>query len=277
MSAELFASFSTFGIIVSCIFGPPLIGGLIVAFGRQWNAKKQGRTVSPLLQFLPVYGEMRWNASVKVPGDLFFWLLLSVTFHLLALVLLGFQKNLAPILFFQAAGVLAMILGGMTHSISYFGLSFNHGLKAFLTSQPVLFLVAAGVFLTTGSFNFTEIANYPRLLVIDSPLLFAALLFVTHETERNVNETAAQGPLSALIQLAACYQTATLLLFAGYFFGHGLGAAALAAVLLYVLLTIVSYAGPNDAWRQYKAEWGWEAAFFACGLNLVWIYIKYWL
>ena len=169
-----------------------------------------------------------------------------------------------------------MIMGGMTHSISYFGLSFNHGLKAFLTSQPVLFLVAAGVFLTTGSFNFSEIANYPRLLVIDTPLLLAALLFVTHETERNVKGIAAQGPLSVLIQLAACYQTATLLLFAGYFFGHGLGAAALAAVLLYALLTFVSYAGPNAAWQQYKAEWCWESVFFACGLNLVWIYLKYW-
>ena len=29
--------------------------------------------------------------------------------------------------------------------------------------------------------------------------------------------------------------------------------------------------------RELKAAWGWGYVFFACGVNLTWIYIKYWI
>ncbi|MBP2667357.1 MAG: hypothetical protein H6Q76_2337, partial [Firmicutes bacterium] len=51
---------------------------------------------------------------------------------------------------------------------------------------------------------------------------------------------------------------------------------ALAAILLYAILLGVPHAWPRAA-GWLKAEWSWGFLYFVCGLNLIWLYIKYWM
>ncbi|HWR29065.1 MAG TPA: hypothetical protein VN631_04455 [Negativicutes bacterium] len=278
MNAAVLSHFSSLGIIALCLFVPPLIGGLVAGADRIFDAKKQGMDAPSLLQPFQDFYALWRNEVVGVPRHSLGYVFLSMAFFLMALVLLGLQKNLPPILFLQAFGVLALIMGGMARPVPYFGLSVNHGLKAFLTQQPILLLVTIGIFFATGSFNFSAIKEYPRLLVIDLPLLCAALLIVEYANRSALNAGAASDPSLAVLKLANCYRAGTLLLLAGFFFAHSLAGAALAAIVLHVLLILISRAATYENWRMkmQKLQWEWGYVYFGCGLNLIWIYIKYW-
>jgi len=272
MNAAFLPHFSSLGIITLCLIVPPLIGGLVAGAGRIFDAKKQGMDAPSLLQPFQDFDALWRNEAA---GDSLSYVFMSMAFQVMALVLLGLQKNLSPVLFLQAFGVLALIMGGMARPVPYFSLSVNHGLKAFLTHQPILLLVAVGIFFATGSFNFSAIKEYPRLMVIDFPLLCAALLIVEYANRNAINAGAASDPSLAVLKLANCYRAGTLLLLAGFFFAHSLAGAALAAIVLHVLLVLIPRAAAYETWRR-KTQWSWGYVYFGCGLNLIWIYIKYW-
>lgn len=260
--------------IVACLLAPPFIGGLVSGVARRYDAIKGGRIAPSLLQpFQEVYVALR-----KKPGtgsyEVYSALVLSMTLQLAALGMLGLLKNLLPVLFLQAAGLLAMIMAGMFRPVPFIGLSGNHALKAFLTREPILFLVAAGVFFATGSFSLAAVAEYPRLLAIDLPLLCVVLLFIEQESRREPNDVKTESEL-VFMKLANCYRCGTLLLFAGFFFAHSLIGAVIAAILLHIVLVGLSYV-PVHISSSQKAKWGWGYVYFATALNLSWIYIKYW-
>ena len=178
MNAAVVPHFPMLGISVACLLLPPLIGGLVAGVGRIFDAKKQGLDAPPLLQPFQDYYALWRNEPASTPRDPLVFVLLSMAFHLMALVMLGLQKNLSPVLFLQAFGVVVLIMGGMPRPVPYYGLSANHALKSFLIGQSLVFLVAAGVFFATGSFDVSAVNEYPRLLVFDLPLLCMALLLV---------------------------------------------------------------------------------------------------
>lgn len=276
MNAALFSYYSSIGIVAAGLLLPPLMGGLVAGAGRIFDAKKQGLDAPSLLQPFQDYYSLWRNEPAETPRDSLLFVLLSMTFHLMALVMLGVKNNLPPVLFMQAFGMVVLIIGGMPRPVPYYGLSANHALKAFLISQPLVFLVAAGVFFATGSFDVSAVNEYPRLLVFDLPLLCMALLLVEKETRSDENESAANGRALLVVKLAHCYRAGTFLLLAGFFFSHSLAGAVWAAIILNVLMAVSSRISLRKA-RALKAAWGWGYVFFACGVNLTWIYIKYWV
>lgn len=276
MNATLLALLPSFGIFAACLLLPPLIGGLTEGVLDQFHAKGAGRTVPSLLApFREVAVSLRLPLTA-VPNEQITCILLAMAFHLLAIVMMGLQRELPPILLLHAFGVLALIMAGMPRIAPYSHLTINHALRAFLTAQPLLMLVAAGIFFATGAFNLGGIRDYPRLLVIDLPFIVIVLILVELAAHTASNETASSDPMLAFVKLANCYRSGTLLLLAGFFFAHSLAVAALAAIVLHAILRVAPHVLPRAA-EWVKAEWSWGFLYFACGLNLIWIYIKYWM
>jgi ech hydrogenase subunit B len=202
---------------------------------------------------------------------------LHLVFNLLALVMLTLQMNLLPILFVQAFAASALIMARMGANIPFSEQSANCALKKFLTDQSLLFVVAIGVFFATGTFKITDVFEHPKFLFADLPLLLVALLVILYSMGKPESEVAVfSGPMLALVELAQCYRKAFLLLFAGLFFAHNLLWAVVAAVLIYLLVALSDRIPFGSAWRV-KFAWSWGYVFFACGLNLTWVYLKYWL
>jgi hypothetical protein len=277
MNSAFFSDFSSFGIIVACLLSPPVIGGFVQCLTRSLDAKKRGRSVPPFFQSISDFFSILRQNPATVSREQTVCALLSMTFYLTALGMLALQKHLPFILFLQAFGALAIIMGGMSRPVPYSGASVNHALKAFLTYQSVLFLVAMGFFFATGSFSLATVKQYPRLLVIDLPFLFMALLLVDYAAQCAVSEGGSVDTAMALAMLANCYRTATLVLFAGFFLSHSLLGAAEAAILLYAIVSISIFRAQEHGLLRRNLERGWGYLFFVCGLNLVWVYIKYWL
>ena len=80
--------------------------------------------------------------------------------------------------------------------------------------------------------------------------------------------------MDALIQLSQCYRSAMLLLLAGFFWTYDTVGAVLAAVLLQGILAIVPKL--PLPWRE-PLSGSWGLAYFAAGLNVCWLYLKFWL
>ncbi len=276
MNATLLELLPSIGIFAACLLLPPLIGGLTEGVLYRFHAKGAGRTVPSLLApFQEVAVNLRLPLTA-VPNEQILCILMAMVFHLLAIVMMGLQRELPSILLLQAFGVLALIMAGMSRTVPYSHLTINHALRAFLTAQPLLMLVAAGIYFATGNFNLGGVKDYPRLLVVDLPFLFMVLILVELAAPSAVNEVSASDPMLAFVKLANCYRSGTMLLLAGCFFAHSLLMAALAAIILHALLRVTPHALPRAA-GWVKAEWSWGFLYFACGVNLLWIYIKYWM
>ena len=276
MNATLLELLPSIGIFAACLLLPPLIGGLTEGLLYRFHAKGAGRTVPSLLA---PFQELAVNLRLPltaVPNEQILCILMAMAFHLLAIVMLGLQRELPPILLLQAFGVLALIMAGMSRTVPYSHLTINHALRAFLTTQPLLMLVAAGIYFATGNFNLGGVKEYPRLLVADLPFLFIVLILVEQASHSAANEGAASDSMLAFVKLTNCYRSGTLLLLAGFFFAHSLSVATLAAIVLHATLRVAPHALPRAA-EWVKAEWSWGFLYFACGLNLLWIYIKYWM
>ncbi|MHC1762158.1 MAG: hypothetical protein AB9917_22110 [Negativicutes bacterium] len=266
---------SSLPIIAGCLLIPPLIGCFVVGLSLRYDAKKQGGKIPPLSQSFQEIKLLLRKKNGVVPYEPFICILLALSFDLVALGMLGLQKNLLPILFLQSAGILAMGTARMHYSVPGGGRSVNCELKAFLTSAPLLILVAVGIFFATGSFSLAALHEYPRLLVIDLPFLWVSLLFIEQASRRDVNNKPTD-PAPAFVKLANSYHSGIILLLAGFFFARSLVGAVATAVFLHMALVCFGHIQHRFSWRL-RLKWGWGYLYFAVLLNLSWIYIKYWL
>ena len=262
-------------ILTVCLIAPPLLGGFGAGAIRYYEAKKTGRnTPSLLTPFAEFLVRLRRRSATLQPAQVFL-AVLSLAFHGAAVGMLAWQKSLPPVLFFQATGFLTMVLAGSFRSVPFVGPSLNHALRSFLTIQPLLFLIAAGVFFASGSFSLLPAPEISRVLGVNLPLLWLVLLWIEFAGPRAVTANAPEeDAVDALIQLSQCYRSATLLLLAGFFWTHGLVGAVVAAVLLQGILMIVPKL--RLPWRTLVAG-SWGLAYFAAGLNVLWLYVKFWL
>ena len=262
-------------LLAVCLIAPPLIGGVGAGAFYYYEAKKIGRNTPSLLTYFEEFFVRLRTRSATLPPAQVFLAALSLTFHVAALGMLVWRKSLPPVLFFQATGLLTMVLAGSFRCVPFVGPSLNHALRSFLSTQPLLFLIAAGVFFASGSFSLMATTEISRVLGVNLPLLWLVLLGIEFAGPRAVIANAPEGDaVDALIQLSQCYRSATLLLLAGFFWTHGLVAAIVAAVLLQGILVIVPKL--RLPWRTPVAG-SWGLAYFAAGLNVLWLYLKFWL
>jgi hypothetical protein len=276
MSAD---SFLLSGIIAVCVLAPILVAATAEVVIRHFNAKKRGIPVISLLHIVKERVANFRNAqnmdstrqTAHVCG------LVSVVFQLTALVMLGLQRNLVPIFFLYSFAILIGIVGRQLRISSVQGLDGNEELQKFVVIQSLLLLIVIGIFFATGSFNASAIKEYPRLLVVDLPLLCLALIMVAQTYWRVTYEVSPiDDSALMLMKLADCYRNTTLLLLIGFFFSHSLSSAAIIAIFVYLLLRFSVHLYPLLP-GQSLVKWSWGYVFFGCGLNIAWIYIKFWV
>lgn len=275
MNAVYPIELSSLPVIAGCLLLPPLIGSFVFGLSQRYGAKKQGGKIPTLSQPFQEINRLLRKKNGAVPYEPFICILLALSFNLVALGMLGLQKNLLSILFLQFAGILAMSMARMHHSVPSGGRSFNIELKAFLTRAPLVILVAVGIFLATGSFSLAALHEYPRLLVIDLPFLWVSLLFFEQASRSDVNYNATD-PAPAYVMLANSYRSGIILLLAGFFFARSLAGAVATAVFLHMALVCFGHIQNHVLWRL-RSRWDWGYLYFAVLVNLSWIYIKYWL
>lgn len=155
----------------------PILGGLVYGGERVLRARMQRRLGPPFLQ--PFYDMFKLldkrTLIVHAPHALlavahFFALWFSV-----AAIFLGW--NLLYIVFLHLIAQMLLILAGYSVRSAYSHLGANRELLMLVAYEPILILVAVGLYLVSGSFEITGMIQKGNYLA-QLPLLFAALLMI---------------------------------------------------------------------------------------------------
>ena len=262
------------GVVAAVFLVTPLVAGLLTGLANRMRVTKAADTETALLKPFYDFSQLLRQTPAVAGNASMIFVLLQLAFALLALAMIVLQRNLLAGLLLQACSSLIAMAVGMNQAASMEGVVAKNPLKSFLTYQPVLLAIAAGCGLAAGGFGVEALLGQTRPLVVELPLLWLSLLYVAYVSNRLDTEQVVAGPLLAVARLAGCFRQATLLLFAGIFWADSMIVAGLVAVLLGYGLAIADDLRARLHWRL-ALVWGWGFVFFACAINLSWVYIKY--
>lgn len=155
----------------------PILGGFLYGFERVLRARMQRRQGPPLLQ--PFYDMFKLldkrTLIVHAPHALLAVAHFFVLWFAVAAIFLGW--NLLYIIFLHLFAQMLLILAGYSVRSVYSHVGANRELLMLVAYEPILILVAVGLYLVSGSFEVSGILQsggyLPKLL-----LLFAALAII---------------------------------------------------------------------------------------------------
>jgi formate hydrogenlyase subunit 4 len=166
------------------------------------------------------------------------------------------------------------ILGGFCVGSPYSHLGAQREILQMVAYEPMVILMAVGMYQATGSFKVAEIANFPAPLVLWLPGVFAGFLYIltikfrkspfdlsmSHHAHQEIVRgitTEFSGPALALIEISHWYETVLLLGIVYLFFAFNpwLAFAVAAAAFLFEILIDMCYA-------RFK----WQLTFFSSWL-----------
>lgn len=155
----------------------PVLGGLVYGGERVLRARMQRRRGPPLLQpFFDMFKLLdKRTLIVHAPHALLAVAHFAVLWFSVAAIFLGW--NLLYIIFLHLFAQILLILAGYSVRSPYSHIGANRELLMVVAYEPILILVAVGLYLVSGSFEIAEILKMGGYLT-QLPLLFAALLII---------------------------------------------------------------------------------------------------
>ncbi|NLN42832.1 MAG: NADH-quinone oxidoreductase subunit H [Methanosarcina sp.] len=163
---------------VLVVIGAPIIGCLAAGIDRKLTARLQGRVGPPLLQ--PYYDVKKLlskdNMIVNESQNLY--VVVYVAFLILSLLMLVFKADILMIIFVYTISSIALIVGGMSTGSPYARIGSSREIMAILSYEPVLILYALAIYLVTGTFKLSAVLDASTPLLMYTPLIFIAMLFV---------------------------------------------------------------------------------------------------
>lgn len=163
---------------VLVLIGAPIIGCLASGIDRKITARLQGRVGPPLLQ--PYYDVKKLlskdNMIVNESQNLY--VVVYVAFLILSLLMLVFKADILMIIFVYTISSIALIVGGMSTGSPYARIGSSREIMAILSYEPVLILYALAIYLVTGTFKLSAVLDASTPLLMYTPLIFIAMLFV---------------------------------------------------------------------------------------------------
>jgi ech hydrogenase subunit B len=262
----------------------PFIGGLIAGLDRIVTARMQGRVGPPLLQ--PFYDVLK--LLVKQPQAVNRLQNLYVAGFLIFAIVTGcifFAGGdlLLTIFALTVAGVF-LALGAYCSNSPYSNVGAERELLQMMAYEPMLIIVALGMFLVTGSFHVQDIACFDKPIIVYLPGVFLGLLFIltiklrkspfdlssSHHGHQELVKgitTEFSGATLAAIEVAHWYENVIIMGFVYLFFAWNPAFGILVAMLAYLLEVLIDNTYARLTWRRaVSASWVVAAVFGAVNL-----------
>jgi formate hydrogenlyase subunit 4 len=244
----------------------------------------QGRVGPPLLQ--PFYDVLK--LLVKQPQTVNRLQNLYVAGFLIFAVVTGcifFAGGdlLLTIFALTVAGVF-LALGAYCSNSPYSNVGAERELLQMMAYEPMLIIVALGMFLVTGSFHVVDIACFDKPIIVYLPGVFLGLLFIltiklrkspfdlssSHHGHQELVKgitTEFSGATLATIEIAHWYENVIILGFVYLFFSWNPAFGILVTMLAYLLEVLIDNTYARLTWRRaVSASWVVAAVFGAVNL-----------
>lgn len=267
-----------------------LLGGLISGMDRILTARLQARVGPPLVQ--PFYDVIKLLGKERVVVNVWqvFCAYAYVTASIIAVVLFALRGDLLVILFTQAVGAIFLVVGALSSTSPFSQVGAHRELLQILSYEPLLLLVAVGIYLATGSFKISDILAWPAPLLLKLPFLFMALgyaltiklrkspvdLSTSHHGHQEIVKgllTDYSGPFLALTEIGHWFDVVLLLAFCALFWSTNWLGIVIIVGLTYGLEIVIDNVSARMNWR-WMLGYGWAMGLTLAVVNLIWIHAR---
>lgn len=259
--------------IISYLLLAPLVGGLLAGVDRKISARFQGRIGPPLLQpfydVLKLIGKENTVVNVSQKYYVLCFLILAIC---TGVIFFAGQDILLVIFALTLANVFLVMAAYSTYSpYSYFGA--ERELIQMMAYEPMVILMAVGIYMVTGSFQVGDIVSYQELLIWELPGIFLGFLFIltikfrkspfdlsmSHHAHQEIVRgllTEFTGVELAMVEVAHWYENIFLLGLVYLFFGANPVLAVVVTLFGYFLELVIDNTTARLNWKlTLKSSW----------------------
>jgi ech hydrogenase subunit B len=276
-------------LVVATIVLAPIAGGLLFGIDRRITARLQGRFGPPILQPFYDFFKLLGKESIAVSRMQFVWIYCYLVLMIASLVCLILQSDFLVLVFLLGFAGVSLVLGGFSTKSPYSHFGANRELLQILAYEPVLLLLAVGIYAQNGTFMIDAIVNRAEPLLSSLWPLFIAVLYVltikmrkspfdiatSHHAHQEIVKgitTEYSGPFLALYHLAEWYEIVLVLGVIALFWANPLWVGLLIAFGAFLLELVID----NIAARM-TARWmvrlSWSVGLILGILNIAYLYI----
>jgi ech hydrogenase subunit B len=225
---EIYQFLGLFERMVAFVLIAPFIGGILAGLDRRLTARMQGRVGPPILQ--PFFDALKLFQKERIVVNKFqnVTIVLFFVFTIFSGALFFAGADILLIVFSLALAGTFFILGGFSVGSPYSHLGAERELIQMMAYEPMVILVAVGMYMGTGSFKVAEIAQHPTPLILALPGVFVGFLYIltikfrkspfdlsmSHHAHQELVRgltTEFSGPALALIEISHWYENVLLL------------------------------------------------------------------
>jgi ech hydrogenase subunit B len=276
-------------IAIVAVIVAPFIGGLLAGIDRRITARLQGRFGPPILQPFYDFFKLLGKSKIATSRLQFIWIYAYLTLMILALLFLVLKLDILLLVFILGFAGVSFALGGFSSKSPYSHIGANRELMQMLAYEPVLLLMALGIYAQNGSFLISQIFASPTpLLARLWPIFIALLAILTIKLRKSPFDLATShhghqelikgimteysGPYYALITLTEWYEYVLLLGLVFLFWANPWWAGLLIAAAAFLVEIFID----NITARMtvgWTVKFAWSVGLVLSILNLLYFWI----
>ncbi len=251
----------------------PFVGGFLAGVDRKLSARLQGRYGPPLRQ--PFFDVLKLFQKERIVVNKFqnFNIILLFVFTVFSGALFFAGADLLLIIFSLALAGTFFILGGFSVGSPFSHLGAEREVIQVVSYEPMVILMAVGMYQVTGSFKVAELVQYPKPLILYLPGIFAGFLYIltikfrkspfdlsmSHHAHQEIVRgitTEFSGPALALIEVTHWYENVLLLGMVYLFFGFNAWIAPVVCVATFLFEIFIDMNYARFKWQlTFASSW----------------------
>lgn len=266
----------------------PLIGGLIAGIDRKITAHMQGRVGPSIFQPFWDVGKLFEKENGVVNETQIFYAICYVIFMAFTGALFFAGGDLLLVIFALTLAQIFLVLGAYSANSPYSFVGAERELLQIMAYEPMVILVAVGLYVATKSFSVSDIASSTVPVILLIPGIFLGFIYVltiklrkspfdistSHHAHQEIVKgvtTEFSGRSLAWIEITHWYETVLLLGIVYLFFAFNplLGIAAI--IIVYLLEIFLDNTNARAKW-QFALKSSWLIAVVAGVVNLAALY-----
>ena len=277
-------------LIAATLIGAPLLGGLISGLDRIATARLQSRVGPPVVQ--PFHDVIKLLSKEPVAVNVWqvFCAYAYLSASMIAVVLFALGADLLLVLFTQAVGAVFLVVGALSSTSPFSRVGAHRELLQMLSYEPLLVLVAVGIYLQTGSFKIADARAWGTPLLLKLPFLYAALglvltiklrkspfdLSTSHHGHQEIVKgllTDYSGPFLAFIEIGHWFDVILLLWLCSLFWATSWTGMILLVAATYALEVVTDNVTARMNWR-WMLGYAWATGLSLSVVNLIWLHVR---
>ena len=270
---EIVQSWSIAERMLAFVLLAPFAGGVLAGIDRKLSARFQGRYGPPIRQ--PFFDVLKLLQKERIVVNKFqnFPIVLFFLFTVFSGALFFSGASLLLAIFSLALAGTFFILGGFSVSSPYSHLGAERELIQMMSYEPMVILVAVGMYQVTGSFTVADIVQHQAPLILYLPGVFAGFVYIltikfrkspfdlsmSHHAHQELVRgitTEFSGPALAFIEISHWYENVLLLGMVYLFFAFNPWLAVVASLGTYLFEIFIDMNYARFKWQlTFWSSW----------------------